>query len=88
MGHILNKMWPVFGLKMHFLKLNQLIVLHSERGKIVFLASYKAASCNCSFPPALESAAAVRRRKGRAALKEIKSLTDSHQIAAASIVQL
>ena len=81
-------MRPVFGLKMHFLKLNQLIVLHSERGKIVFLASYKAASCNCSFPPALESAAAVRRRKGRAALKEIKSLTDSHQIAAASIVQL
>ena len=68
---------------MHFLKLNQLIVLHSERGKIVFLASYKAASCNCSFPPAIESAAAVRRRKGRAALKEIKSLTDSHQIAAA-----
>ena len=60
-------------------------MLHSERGKIVFLASYTA-SCNCSFPPAIESAAgaaAARRRKGRAALKEIKSLTDSHQIAAA-----
>ena len=73
---------------MHFLKSNYLTVLHSERGKIVFLASYTA-SCNCSFPPAIESAAgaaappAARRRKGRAALKEIKSLTDSHQIAAA-----